>query len=93
MGRKLPVRPIPFPDESPAGYLIRVAEGNGFPSVTAMVDGLCISVADGGWITAAYTRVRRSFRPFAVPFAHANVGRILRADHRLRQTVRRLTGG
>ena len=59
MGRKLPVRPIPFPDESPAGYLIRVAEGNGFPSVTAMVDGLCISVADGGWITAAYTRAER----------------------------------
>lgn len=59
MGRKLPVRPIPFPDESPAGYLIRVAEGNGFPSVTAMVDGLCISVADEGWITAAYTRTER----------------------------------
>lgn len=59
MGRKLPVRPIPFPGESPAGYLIRVAEGNGFPSVTAMVDGLCIGVADEGWIIAAYTRAER----------------------------------
>lgn len=50
MGRKLPVRPIPFPDESPAGYLIRIAEGNGFPSVTAMIDGHFAGKADEGWI-------------------------------------------
>lgn len=59
MGRKLPVRPIPFADESPAGYLIRAAEANGFPSVTAMVDGQCASQVDEGWITAAYARAER----------------------------------
>ena len=60
MGRKLPVRPIPFLDESPAGYLIRVAEGNGFPSVTAMVGGQRAgAVFFDGWINAAYTRPDR----------------------------------
>ncbi|MCL9846995.1 TniQ family protein [Ralstonia solanacearum] len=39
--------------------MIRIAEGNGFPSVTAMVDGHCAGTADEGWIAAAYTRTDR----------------------------------
>lgn len=57
--QKLPVRPIPIADESPAGYLVRACEGNGFPSVVTMADGLCEPSYGEGWVLASLTRIER----------------------------------
>lgn len=56
---KLPVRPIPLPDESPASYLVRTCECNGFPSVMTMAYGLCESAYGEQWVLASYTRPER----------------------------------
>ncbi|CAG9180658.1 TniQ family protein [Cupriavidus pinatubonensis] len=56
---KLPVRPIPFPDESPGGYLVRACECNGFPSVVTMAHRLCESAYGEQWVLASYTRPER----------------------------------
>lgn len=71
---KLPVRPIPILDESPAGLLIRVAEGNGFPNVSALVYAY-LPKRCKTWVTAAYsepTRYQHLFRQLGVPYSTEN---------------------
>lgn len=52
MDRALPSTPTPFPRESPAGYLIRLAERNGLrgsPALVALVGGDAERVPGIGW--------------------------------------------
>jgi TniQ len=44
----LPVQPIPFADESPAGYILRVAYRNGWPSPNAFISALGGAVCHKG---------------------------------------------
>lgn len=59
MKTKLPVRPIPFFDESPLGLLIRIAEVNGYPNVRALSYAHLGRRCSLSWIAAAATLPER----------------------------------
>lgn len=59
MKTKLPVRPIPFSDESPLGLLIRTAEVNGYPNVRALAYAYLGQRCSQSWLAAAATHSAR----------------------------------
>ncbi|WP_148715522.1 TniQ family protein [Chitinolyticbacter meiyuanensis] len=72
---RLPVRPISIVDESPAGLLIRVAEGNGYPNVSALIYAYLPKRCCKTWVTAAHTepvRYQHLLRLLGVPYSTAN---------------------
>ncbi|WP_375591690.1 TniQ family protein [Chitiniphilus eburneus] len=78
---RLPVRPIPIFDESPAGLLIRVAEGNGYPNVPALTYAYLPKRCCKTWVTAAYTepaRYQHLLRLLGVPYSTDNTAHFTR---------------
>lgn len=52
---RLVSRPIPIPGESPASILMRAVEGNGYPSLQALIWSYWGNKSGSGWAKAAFT--------------------------------------